>query len=790
MTGGLSALRPNRAEILELFKDVIPDQIHLVAIHGEDGDITGHDFGTDAEAAADWAISQNMGGYGVYFSVNRVRAGLHKKAAKADIIGIRFAHCDIDPPKGRSDWSPNEVIDGLWNAAVPPSTINFSGNGVQPLWRVEGAAVEDAEAINRGIMAKYEGDAGTWNADRILRVPGTINWPNAKKLASGRVPALAKIVFPVEGVTYTAGELAGAYPPHVKTREPLAAGDLGDIGHLTADSLGLHIGDDLRELIESPKGVDRSADTYAFTCEALRQGLGPEQVVAVLLNPENAIAEHCLGQADPLRAAKRAVERAAGESDVARRLRQRDEDKRIGGGLQGADAFPTARQWSLEEMVQRFVFIADGSQVADIENPRGVLSLADFRNQVAGSKTRVPILGKPDKFKVEQTSKLWLDHPDRKNAVTLTFHPGAPCITCDPQGRSALNMWTPVRHPEPSEDWVFRVQPFLDHVRWLWGHDADALFDWLAHIVQRPGELPTYGWLHIGRAQGLGRNWISSVLGRVLQGVTALGFDLSAALATRFNGELGGKVLAVVDEINEGAAGRKYQHAQALKKLVTEETRLINPKYGRQRVEHNACRWLIFSNSSTALPLEDEDRRFWVVRCDDQPKPSAHYEHLYRLREVPEFIASVAHWLGQRDISGFNPGQRPPMTEAKRALLERTRSEAEQTLHEIVARWPVDIITSDELDVCAGFERPRGRAWSYALERVGLLKVKEVKAPVGGGGRQRTVFYTVRNADVWKGASTDCLRAEVGRMTSTEKYMALSGDEAQAPSIDDASDQI
>jgi hypothetical protein len=250
---------------------------------------------------------------------------------------------------------------------------------------------------------------------------------------------------------------------------------------------------------------------------------------------------------------------------------------------------------------------------------------------------------------------------------------------------------------------------------------------------------------------------------------------LGASLRSGFNGLLAGKLLAVVDEIDEGASGRRFQMQQDLKQLITEETRAINVKFGRQYEEWNACRWLIFSNSEVAIPLEDADRRFVVVRCDDDPKPEGYSWQLYNLRDDPEFIASVAEYLRARDISGFKAGMRAPLTAAKAALLERVRSEAEQVVFDIAARWPVDVITSMEIDAAMGEERPKGSAKRYALERAGLIKLRQWTAQGQFGDKRKVTIYAVRNAAEWKSADAAALRAEIARVRDGDKEVALYG---------------
>jgi hypothetical protein len=166
----------NENDILDFFEKTIADQIHLTTITSDRGKTEGQDFGTDIKAATDWVLDCNRDKKNIYFTVNRVKPRVRKKPTKAQIIGIRFAHLDIDPPKDGSVWDKDEVYKRLRDAPVPPTLINWSGNGWHSLWRLNDCDnSEDVECINSGLIQYFGGDAGTQNADRLLRVPGTIN---------------------------------------------------------------------------------------------------------------------------------------------------------------------------------------------------------------------------------------------------------------------------------------------------------------------------------------------------------------------------------------------------------------------------------------------------------------------------------------------------------------------------------------------------------------------------------------------------------------------------------------
>jgi hypothetical protein len=56
------------------------------------------------------------------------------------------------------------------------------------------AVIEDVEARIKTLILSLGGGAGTQNIDRILRLPGTTNLPNAKKLRDGRVACQTRLL--------------------------------------------------------------------------------------------------------------------------------------------------------------------------------------------------------------------------------------------------------------------------------------------------------------------------------------------------------------------------------------------------------------------------------------------------------------------------------------------------------------------------------------------------------------------------------------------------------------------
>lgn len=290
------------------------DQIHLVVIHPNGLKVLGHEFTTSVDAAVEFATLHNADGLNVYWTVNGVELGTHKKPTKRDIEGARFVHVDIDPPKTGGKFDRPAIIGALDSLTCPPSIIIDSGGGLQAFWRLDGRHdnLDAIEEINRQVRDYFSAD-NCQNIDRLMRLPGFVNWPDAKKRARGRVPALAVIAREDDGVVYEAAEIAEAFPawsgPKTSSGGDRAAIDLPSGWEAqTPDTLGLGPLDPLRDLIAAPANADRSAEGLACARHMAFGGYTDAEIMGVLLNAANMVSGHFLDQSDPLRAVRRVIE--------------------------------------------------------------------------------------------------------------------------------------------------------------------------------------------------------------------------------------------------------------------------------------------------------------------------------------------------------------------------------------------------------------------------------------------------------------------------------------------------
>lgn len=261
----------------------------------------------------------------VYFHVNDVGRNVVTKASKDDVKQATHLHVDVDPRAGEDlEAEQARILKLLKNPpeGVPePTWITYSGGGYQAFWELdkpveincEVEKAEDFELYNKQLEVLYKADS-CHNSDRIMRLPGTVNWPNEKKLKKGRVPALAKVESFTEKNVYSLDTFAkathtgssvtsGAKNKKSSAKLQIVEDDIARFGSIE-EIRAIAKGDFPNWLswticngvpLEShPKYMewkaDRSKALFAVCCEMLRLGFADTQIYSVITDSDFSIS--------------------------------------------------------------------------------------------------------------------------------------------------------------------------------------------------------------------------------------------------------------------------------------------------------------------------------------------------------------------------------------------------------------------------------------------------------------------------------------------------------------------
>lgn len=131
--------------------------------------------------------------------------------------------------------------------------------------------------------------------------------------------------------------------------------------------------------------------------------------------------------------------------------------------------------------------------------------------------------------------------------------------------------------------------------------------------------------------------------------------------------------------VEEVAFENRRSTYEKFKELVSEPDYTHNPKGRTAFRARNTAHFIVCTNQADALPLMEKDRRACVLSTLRDPKPQDYYRELVAWMKGPgpELLAGV---LADWDLSGFDPGQRPPRTKAQEAMEGLARPPLEQLI--------------------------------------------------------------------------------------------------------------
>lgn len=297
-----------------------------------------------------------------------------------------------------------------------------------------------------------------------------------------------------------------------------------------------------------------------------------------------------------------------------------------------------------------------------------------------------------------------------------------------------LNMWT---GPDirPSGKAVFRrdAGPFIEFLQRLFPIDEERYYfrDWLAHAVRYPGQRINATVL-LRSEHGVGKGFLAETLLPGLLGKSSVGTVALGDVAGQFNDALVGKTLILIDEVYKNPEST----VNTLKSIQGNKTITLRRKHIPDTTVDNFLNFIMSSNDYFPLPLEREDRRFWVP---------AFIKHRESQKETMLFINTILKpWLLDQggmqivrdlletvDLCEFRPWGDPPMTASKREMIGFCPQER---LTEFVADYIADQLVVKTLDIEAKYRAETGEVLS---NRAIAEKLSELgcKAKRTTGGR-------------------------------------------------------
>jgi len=322
---------------------------------------------------------------------------------------------------------------------------------------------------------------------------------------------------------------------------------------------------------------------------------------------------------------------------------------------------------------------------------------------------------------VQSAEAEFQNHPKASNskAVIPTYRPGRGVLITDTNERGrpvkAVNLWRPSSLVPAKNVRDDDVRPWLDHVKLIFGElDGAAVahfLNFVAFLLQRPGEKINHALVIVGKTQGTGKDtaFVPVIQAIGLHNVATITPEVLAGPWTHY-------LLAQLVRAEEMMNFGRREMANKLKPMLCTPPEMvsINTKNVKQFDVPNLQNWIMFTNHEDAISIEDTDRRYWVHRCElEVPCEPAYYAKLYGWYEVGG-CEKVAGWLLQRDLGAFNPMAAPPITEAKRAMSVQSQSKQ--------VRWAYEALTAGDF---------AGRSVVLCEELIAAARGFDGDAPVG-----------------------------------------------------------
>lgn len=272
-----------------------------------------------------------------------------------------------------------------------------------------------------------------------------------------------------------------------------------------------------------------------------------------------------------------------------------------------------------------------------------------------------------------------------KSLVGVTYAAGADVLVAR-EGLVYGNRWRDARPAPVAGD----VTPWLQHLHRMVPveYEREHLLNVLAHKVQFPAHKINHAVL-MGGHPGSGKDTLLAPFFWAIGGAAKANCSLvrNEELTQQWGYALECEVMEIA-ELRQSEAKDRRALENTLKPIIAAPPELltVQRKGLHPYMALNRVLVVAFSNERAAISIPSDDRRWFCLWADAARMPEADAVALWNWYQNRGGFAAVAAYLYARDVSAFNPGATPPMTEAKMIMVEQGRSMGESYLVDIISR--------------------------------------------------------------------------------------------------------
>lgn len=264
----------------------------------------------------------------------------------------------------------------------------------------------------------------------------------------------------------------------------------------------------------------------------------------------------------------------------------------------------------------------------------------------------------------------------------MGFYPGQPQIYSE-NNRSYVNQYS---HPDdllvPTKN---EADLFIDFWNYAFPRDEDKdfakyLMQFYGHVVQRPSVKIASAPLLISKEMGTGKTTLAYNIPKALAGVHNTTIVSNKVLKSAFSDYLNGVHFVHFDEVYVNGKWDSDDTANSMKNLITGTELEIHPKGMKPFNIPNRVFVTATSNYEDAISLPNTDERRWGVyylhptRGYNEVQRRAYFSVLHRFIESPRGPGVLRYIFSKVDLTGFNPQSPPPVTNAKRNMIDKSQS--------------------------------------------------------------------------------------------------------------------